>query len=120
MIYPFTLCGGSGTKLWRLSRKSFLKQFVPLIAGKNVIGAALERFMETIGVAIVGNLLCLGATVLSFLRTEGLQVAESKLACSSEIKAQQWHKEMVANAFVQLKQFALLKRHSYQVNVSVE
>lgn len=28
---PVVLCGRSGTRLWPLSRKSFSKQFVPLI-----------------------------------------------------------------------------------------
>ncbi|MGJ8610126.1 MAG: sugar phosphate nucleotidyltransferase, partial [Octadecabacter sp.] len=30
-ITPVLLCGGSGTRLWPLSRKSYPKQFVPLI-----------------------------------------------------------------------------------------
>ncbi len=34
-ITPVILCGGSGTRLWPLSRKSFPKQFVPLIDGKS-------------------------------------------------------------------------------------
>ena len=29
-IYPVILCGGSGTRLWPLSRKSFPKQFLSL------------------------------------------------------------------------------------------
>ena len=27
-VYPIILCGGSGTRLWPLSRKSYPKQFV--------------------------------------------------------------------------------------------
>jgi len=30
-VYPIVLCGGSGTRLWPLSRKSYPKQFVPLL-----------------------------------------------------------------------------------------
>ncbi|WP_372662005.1 sugar phosphate nucleotidyltransferase, partial [Hydrogenophaga sp.] len=30
-ITPIILCGGSGTRLWPLSRQSFPKQFVPLV-----------------------------------------------------------------------------------------
>ncbi|MEQ9676057.1 MAG: sugar phosphate nucleotidyltransferase, partial [Roseovarius indicus] len=30
-ITPLLLCGGSGTRLWPLSRKSYPKQFVPLL-----------------------------------------------------------------------------------------
>lgn len=42
-ITPVILCGGSGTRLWPLSRKSFPKQFVPLIADKSLLQLTLER-----------------------------------------------------------------------------
>jgi mannose-1-phosphate guanylyltransferase/mannose-6-phosphate isomerase len=42
-IKPIILCGGSGTRLWPLSRESFPKQFVPLIEGKSLLGLTLER-----------------------------------------------------------------------------
>ena len=38
-ITPVVLCGGSGTRLWPLSRKSFPKQFVPLIDNKSRLSA---------------------------------------------------------------------------------
>lgn len=43
MITPVILCGGSGTRLWPLSRKSYPKQFVPLV-GENTLfqGSALR------------------------------------------------------------------------------
>ena len=34
-IYPVILCGGSGTRLWPLSRKSFPKQFLSLNSQSN-------------------------------------------------------------------------------------
>jgi mannose-1-phosphate guanylyltransferase/mannose-6-phosphate isomerase len=43
MITPVLLCGGSGTRLWPLSRKSYPKQFVPLIGGKSLLQLTLER-----------------------------------------------------------------------------
>ena len=43
MITPVILCGGSGTRLWPLSRKSFPKQFVPLIDSKSLLQLTLER-----------------------------------------------------------------------------
>ena len=43
MITPIILCGGSGTRLWPLSRDSFPKQFVPLIDGKSLLQMTLER-----------------------------------------------------------------------------
>ncbi|MEZ5706447.1 MAG: sugar phosphate nucleotidyltransferase, partial [Burkholderiaceae bacterium] len=42
-ITPVILCGGAGTRLWPLSRKSFPKQFVPLIGGKSLLQLTLER-----------------------------------------------------------------------------
>jgi mannose-1-phosphate guanylyltransferase/mannose-6-phosphate isomerase len=42
-ITPVVLCGGSGTRLWPLSRKSFPKQFVPLIKHKSLLQLTLER-----------------------------------------------------------------------------
>ena len=42
-IIPVTLCGGSGTRLWPLSRKALPKQFVPLIHGKSLLQLTLER-----------------------------------------------------------------------------
>lgn len=42
-ITPVILCGGSGTRLWPLSRKSFPKQFVPLIDGQSLLELTLQR-----------------------------------------------------------------------------
>lgn len=43
VIHPVILCGGSGTRLWPLSRKDFPKQFIPLIGGKSLLQLTLER-----------------------------------------------------------------------------
>lgn len=43
VITPVVLCGGSGTRLWPLSRKSLPKQFVPLVGGKSLLQLTLER-----------------------------------------------------------------------------
>ena len=43
MILPVVLCGGSGTRLWPLSRQAMPKQFVPLIGGKSLLQLTLER-----------------------------------------------------------------------------
>jgi mannose-1-phosphate guanylyltransferase/mannose-6-phosphate isomerase len=51
-IKPVILCGGSGTRLWPLSRESFPKQFVPLIEGKSLLGLTLDR------VKSLGSLIC--------------------------------------------------------------
>lgn len=43
MIHPVILCGGSGTRLWPLSRKAFPKQFIPLVGEKSLLQLTLER-----------------------------------------------------------------------------
>lgn len=43
MITPVLLCGGSGTRLWPLSRKSYPKQFVPLIGETTLFQASAKR-----------------------------------------------------------------------------
>ncbi len=42
-VYPVILCGGSGTRLWPLSRKSYPKQFVPLIGETSLLQQCAER-----------------------------------------------------------------------------
>ncbi|MEY4873167.1 MAG: mannose-phosphate guanyltransferase [Pseudomonadota bacterium] len=43
MIHPVLLCGGSGTRLWPLSRKSFPKQFAKLIGDDSLFQASARR-----------------------------------------------------------------------------
>lgn len=43
IIHPVILCGGSGTRLWPLSRKAFPKQFIPLLGNKSLLQLTLER-----------------------------------------------------------------------------
>jgi mannose-1-phosphate guanylyltransferase len=42
-LYPVLLCGGSGTRLWPVSRKSYPKQFVPLAGQETLFQAAAGR-----------------------------------------------------------------------------
>ncbi|WP_295532788.1 mannose-1-phosphate guanylyltransferase/mannose-6-phosphate isomerase [uncultured Thioclava sp.] len=42
-ITPALLCGGSGTRLWPLSRKSYPKQFAPLMDDQTLFQAAARR-----------------------------------------------------------------------------
>jgi mannose-1-phosphate guanylyltransferase / mannose-6-phosphate isomerase len=44
MITPVLLCGGSGTRLWPLSRKSFPKQFAGILAEQSLFQASALRF----------------------------------------------------------------------------
>ena len=43
MIYPVILCGGSGTRLWPLSRKSYPKQFAKLLEEQTLFQASVSR-----------------------------------------------------------------------------
>ena len=46
LIYPFILSGGSGTRLWPLSRKAYPKQFLALTGGdKSLFQMSCERFV---------------------------------------------------------------------------
>ena len=49
-IIPVILCGGSGTRLWPLSRKSFPKQFLELgnenLSKKSLFQLTLERLKK--------------------------------------------------------------------------
>lgn len=42
-IKPVILCGGIGSRLWPVSRKSLPKQFVPLLNEKSLFDQAIER-----------------------------------------------------------------------------
>ena len=43
MITPVLLCGGSGTRLWPLSRKSYPKQFAELVGDETLFQASARR-----------------------------------------------------------------------------
>lgn len=42
-IYPVILCGGSGTRLWPVSRKSLPKPFLPLVGEETLFEQAVRR-----------------------------------------------------------------------------
>jgi mannose-1-phosphate guanylyltransferase/mannose-6-phosphate isomerase len=69
-LIPVILCGGVGTRLWPLSRKSFPKQFVPLIENKSLFQLTLER------AALFGdNIICVASEEHRFLVLETMQVS---------------------------------------------
>ena len=45
-VAPIILCGGSGTRLWPVSRDSFPKRFVPLIGELLTFQATLKRVAD--------------------------------------------------------------------------
>ncbi len=44
MITPILLCGGSGTRLWPLSRRSFPKQFADILGTRSLFETSARRF----------------------------------------------------------------------------
>ena len=56
MIFPVILCGGSGERLWPLSRKSYPKQFLQLVGKGSLFQQSASRFScETVNSIIVTN-----------------------------------------------------------------
>ena len=69
-ITPVILCGGSGTRLWPLSRKSFPKQFAPLIGDKSLLQLTLERVS-----LLSKNVVCVASDEHRFLVAEAMQAS---------------------------------------------
>jgi mannose-1-phosphate guanylyltransferase/mannose-6-phosphate isomerase len=70
-ITPVVLCGGSGTRLWPLSRKSFPKQFVPLIGNKSLLQLTLERVS-----LLSKDVICVASDEHRFLVAEAMQASK--------------------------------------------
>ncbi|AKV07582.1 mannose-1-phosphate guanyltransferase [Pseudomonas fluorescens NCIMB 11764] len=71
LITPVVLCGGSGSRLWPLSRKSFPKQFVPLIGEKSLLQLTLERVS-----CLADHALMVASEEHRFLVSDSLQSAQ--------------------------------------------
>lgn len=87
-IIPVVLCGGSGTRLWPLSRKSFPKQFVPLIGNKSLLQLTLERvafFANHAGTQAASNrLMCVASEEHRFLVADALEAASQASPTSAK------------------------------------
>jgi len=70
-ILPVVLCGGSGTRLWPLSRKTLPKQFAPLLGNKSLLQLTLER-LRLLG----PDVMCVAAEEHRFLVQETTQAAD--------------------------------------------
>jgi mannose-1-phosphate guanylyltransferase / mannose-6-phosphate isomerase len=75
-IKPIILCGGSGTRLWPLSRESLPKQFVPLIDGQSLLSLTVHR------VKSIGSLICVANDEHRFLVQELLKESSDYLDAS--------------------------------------
>ncbi|MBS1301763.1 mannose-1-phosphate guanylyltransferase/mannose-6-phosphate isomerase [Loktanella sp. SALINAS62] len=74
MITPVLLCGGAGTRLWPLSRKSYPKQFSPLMGDESLFQASARRLAGDGYAAPV----VVTADAFRFIVTE--QLAEAEIA----------------------------------------
>jgi mannose-1-phosphate guanylyltransferase/mannose-6-phosphate isomerase len=88
-ITPVVLCGGSGTRLWPLSRKSFPKQFVPLIGNKSLLQLTLDRLA---GVALnadpakaSNHIVFVASEVHRFLVSDALEAANLALGSGADL-----------------------------------
>lgn len=72
-IVPVVLCGGSGTRLWPLSRKSFPKQFVPLIGNKSLLQLTLERVS-----LLSKKVICVASDEHRFLVAEAMEASKAQ------------------------------------------
>lgn len=70
-IQPVVLCGGSGTRLWPLSRKTLPKQFVPLVDNKSLLEMTLERLRP-----LNPEVTCVAAEEHRFLVQEAIDSAQ--------------------------------------------
>jgi mannose-1-phosphate guanylyltransferase / mannose-6-phosphate isomerase len=70
-ILPVVLCGGSGTRLWPLSRKTLPKQFVPMVGDKSLLVLTLERLR-----LLNDEVTCVAAEEHRFLVQEGIDAAQ--------------------------------------------
>ena len=50
-IHPVILVGGSGTRLWPISRKSYPKQFIPLMSERSLLQETTTRIDGLKGLA---------------------------------------------------------------------
>ena len=47
MLQPVIIAGGSGTRLWSLSRQLYPKQFLPLVGKQTMLQATLARLTDS-------------------------------------------------------------------------
>jgi mannose-1-phosphate guanylyltransferase/mannose-6-phosphate isomerase len=72
IIHPLLLCGGSGTRLWPLSRKSYPKQFAKLVGDESLFQASALRLS---GVGFAPPTIITGSD-FRFIVTEQLAAVE--------------------------------------------
>ncbi|MFP5417399.1 MAG: sugar phosphate nucleotidyltransferase, partial [Actinomycetes bacterium] len=77
MRYVVIMAGGSGTRLWPLSRRGTPKQLLTLFGGKSLLRLAFERALGLVSADRV--LVVTGASYLGDVRADLPEVAEKNL-----------------------------------------
>src|SRR5262245_10492238 len=80
-VVPVILCGGSGTRLWPLSRHEQPNQFVPLIDGEILLSKTIERAYQW---AKDSALRCIGSETHRFMIKEALGGVPSRVLLEPE------------------------------------
>ncbi len=73
-VLPIVLCGGSGTRLWPLSRTDAPKPYVPLINGRSLMSLTLERCN-----ALASRVWCVAGENHRFMVNDSKVVAAQRL-----------------------------------------
>ena len=55
MLVPVIIAGGSGTRLWPLSRKMYPKQFLSVLGGKSMLQVTLLRLDRLPAIVVCAN-----------------------------------------------------------------
>lgn len=80
MLVPVVLCGGSGSRLWPLSRRSLPKQFIELVGTQSLLQLTLERLLPLVN-PVEPRLVCVSSDEHRFLvdaagRAIGLRIEQ--------------------------------------------
>src|SRR5262245_40913007 len=75
-VTPVIICGGSGTRLWPLSRREHPKQFVPLINGKTLLSMTVQRASQW---NRESTILCIGGESHRFMINEAFSGVAAKM-----------------------------------------
>jgi len=81
VIHPCILCGGSGTRLWPLSRKSYPKQFVAVTGEETLFQAAARRLTGECGGVTLAPPLILTHADFRFIASQ--QLSETGIAAGT-------------------------------------
>ena len=86
-ITPVLLCGGSGTRLWPLSRKSYPKQFALEIDGRSLFQASALRLSgDAQGIGFTRPLVVTGSDFRFVVTEHGVAVNPRRADLASRLK----------------------------------